>query len=91
MGLRLFKPEFSIDDISVSKQIYPDNDKVEETDIFDSYNPCAGDASQDQNDSLDQGIVENEHSDETSVRRIDFRKDRPLNRVPRPLTRTPNS
>ena len=61
-----FKPELNIDDISVSKQIYPDNGNVEETDISDSNCPHTEDSSQDQDDNLDQGILGNEYSDERS-------------------------
>ena len=39
MRLRLFKPEFPIDDIKVSKHLYPDTERVEDTDIFDSNIP----------------------------------------------------
>ena len=39
MRLRLFKPEFPIDDINVSKHLYPDTERVEDTDIFDSNIP----------------------------------------------------
>ena len=35
MRPRLFKPEFPIDDINVSKHLYPDTERVEDTDIFD--------------------------------------------------------
>ena len=37
--LRLFNPPFSIDDIYVSKQVYPDSERVEETDINESNIP----------------------------------------------------
>ena len=39
MRLRLFKLEVLIDDIIVHQQIYSYNDKVEDTDIFDSNIP----------------------------------------------------
>ena len=42
MRLRLFKQEFPIDDIGVSKEIYPDNERVEDTDVFDLNIPTNG-------------------------------------------------
>ena len=39
MRLRMFKPEFPIDDINVSKHLYPYNERVEDTNIFGLKNP----------------------------------------------------
>ena len=62
MRLRLFKPEFPIDDINVSKNLYPDSERVEDTDIFDSNIPITDEVDQDENDNLDQDLVEDEPS-----------------------------
>ena len=62
--LRLFKPEFPIDDINVSKNLYPDSDRVEDLDIFDSNIPIADEVDQDENDNLDQDLVEDEPSED---------------------------
>ena len=59
MRLRLFKPEFPIDDINVSKNLYPDSERVEDTDIFDSNIPITDEVDQ---DNLDQDLVEDEPS-----------------------------
>ena len=56
MRLRLFKPEFPSNDISVSKQFYPDNEKIEDTDIFDSNIPTHNEVDQNENDNLDQDL-----------------------------------
>ena len=64
MRLRLFKPEFPIDDINVSKHLYPDTDRVEDTDIFDSNIPTTDEVDQNENDNLDQNLVEEEPSEE---------------------------
>ena len=64
MRLRLFKPEFPIDDINVSKHLYPDTERVEDTDIFDSNIPTTDDVDQNENDNLDQDLVEDEPSAE---------------------------
>ena len=64
MRLRLFKPEFPIDDINVSKHLYPDTERVEDTDIFDSNIPTNDEVDQNENDNLDQDLVEEEPSEE---------------------------
>ena len=64
MRLRLFKPEFPIDDINVSKHLYPDTERVEDTDIFDSNIPTTDEVDQNENDTLDQDLVEDEPSEE---------------------------
>ena len=64
MRMRLFKPEFPIDDINVSKHLYPDNERVEDTDIFDSNIPTTDEVDQNENDNLDQDLVEDEHSED---------------------------
>ena len=64
LRLRLFKPEFPIDDINVSKNLYPDSERVEDTDIFDSNIPIADEVDQDENDNLDQDLVEDEPSED---------------------------
>ena len=64
MRLRLFKPEFPIDDINVSKHLYPDTERVEDTDIFDSNIPTNDEVDQNENDNLDQDLVEDEPSEE---------------------------
>ena len=64
MRLRLFKPEFPIDDINVSKHLYPDTERVEDTDIFDSNIPTTDEVDQNENDNLDQNLVEEEPSEE---------------------------
>ena len=38
MRVTIFGPESEIEDISMSNQMYPDNEKVAETDLFDSNN-----------------------------------------------------
>ena len=60
----LFKPEFPIDDINVSKHLYPDTERVEDTDIFDSNIPTNDEVGQNENDNLDQDLVEDETSEE---------------------------
>ena len=64
MQLRLFKPEFPIDDINVSKHLYPDTERVDDTDIFDSNIPTTDEVDQNENDNLDQDLVEEEPSEE---------------------------
>ena len=64
MRLRLFKPEFPIDDINVSKHLYPDNERVEDTNIFDLYIPTIDEVVQNENDILDQDVVEDEPSED---------------------------
>ena len=64
MRLRLFKPEFPIDDINVSKHLYPDTESVEDTDIFDSNIPTTDVVDQNENENLDQDLVEEEPSEE---------------------------
>ena len=64
MRLRLFKPEFPIDDINVSKNLYPDSERVEDTDIFDSNIPTTDEVDQNENDNLDQDLVEVEPSED---------------------------
>ena len=63
MRLRLFQPDFPIDDINVSKHLYPDTERVEDTDIFDSNIPTTDEVDQNENDSLDQDLVEDEPSE----------------------------
>ena len=63
MLLRLFKPEFPIDDINVSKHLHPDNERVEDTDIFDSNIPTTDEVDQNENDNLDQDLNEDETSE----------------------------
>ena len=63
MRLRLFKPEFPIDDINVSKNLYPDSERVEDTEIFDSNIPTTDEVDQNENDNLDQDLVEDEPSE----------------------------
>ena len=64
MRLRLFKPEFPIDDINVSKNLYPDSERVEDTDKFDSNVPITEEVDQDENANLDQDLVEDEPSED---------------------------
>ena len=64
MRLRLFKPEFPIDDINVSKHLYPDTERVKDTDIFDSNIPTTDEVDQNENDNRDQDLVEEEPSEE---------------------------
>ena len=64
MRLRLFKPEFPIDDINGSKNLYPDSQRVEDTDIFVSNSPISDVVDQDANDNLDQDLVEDEPSED---------------------------
>ena len=64
MRLRLFKPEFPIDDINVSKNLYPDSERVEDTDKFDSNVPITDEVDQDENANLDQDLVEDEPSED---------------------------
>ena len=63
MRLRLFKPEISIDDVNLSKHLYPDNERIEDTDLFDSNIPTTDEVDQNENDNLDQDLVENEPSE----------------------------
>ena len=63
MLLRLFKPEFPIGDINVSKHLHPDNERVEDTDIFDSNIPTTDEVDQNENDNLDQDLNEGETSE----------------------------
>ena len=81
MRLRMFKPEFPIDDINVSKHIYPDNERVEDTDIFDSNIPTSDEVDQNENDHRDQDLVENELSkklftDNQYQPKIDHKRER---------------
>ena len=62
MRLRLFKAEFPIDDINVFKHLYPDNERCEDLDKFDSNIPTTDEVDQNKNDNLDQDLVENELS-----------------------------
>ena len=64
MRLRLFQPEFPIDVINVSKYLYPDTERVEDTDIFDSNIPTTDEVDQNENDNLDQDLVEDEPSED---------------------------
>ena len=64
MRLRPFKPEFPIDDINVSKHRYPYNEKVDDTDIFDSNITTTNEVDQNENDNLDQD--EDEPSEDIS-------------------------
>ena len=66
MRLRPFKPDIPIDDINVSKHLYPDTERVEDTDIFDSNIPTTDEVDQSENDNLDQDSVEDEPSEEIS-------------------------
>ena len=66
MRLRPFKPEFPIDDINVSKHLYPDVERVEDTNIFDSNIPTIDEVDQNENDNLDQDSVEDEPSEDIS-------------------------
>ena len=66
MRLRPLKPEFPIDDINVSKHLYPDTERVEDTDVFDSKIPTIDEVDQSENDNLDQDLVEDEPSEEIS-------------------------
>ena len=90
MRLRLFKPEFPIDNISVHKQIYPGNERVEDTDIFDSNIPREDEVDQNKNTRLDQDLVDNEPSVETVTRQLEPRRDRSPDRTHEILTRTDN-
>ena len=63
MRLRLFKPEIPIDDVNLSKHLYPDNERIEDTDLFDSNIPTTDEVHQNENDNLDQDLVENEPSE----------------------------
>ena len=66
MRLRLFKPEFPIDAINVSKHLYLDTERVEDSDIFDSNISTTDEENQSENDNLDQDLVEDEPSEEIS-------------------------
>ena len=68
MQLRLFKSEFCIDDISMSKQIYPDNERVEKTDLFASNILRTNEADQDEETKLDQDLVESAPSEKIVAR-----------------------
>ena len=70
MRLRFFKPEFPIDDMSVSKQFYPGNERFEDTDIFDSKIPRQDEVDQNENTSLDQDLVDDEPSRRNSYQTI---------------------
>ena len=64
MRLRLFKTEYPFDDINVAKNFYPDSERVEDTDIFDSNIPTTDEVDQIENDNLDQDLVEDEPSED---------------------------
>ena len=82
MRLRLFKPDYNIDNISVSKQVYPDNESIEETDIFDSNTPRTKEADQDEETKLDSA------SEEIVARRLQLPRGSALYSTPRVLTGT---
>ena len=88
MRLRPFKPDFSIDDINVSKHRYPDNERVEDTDIFDSNFPTTDKVDQNENDNLDQDLVEDEPSEDI-IRPVQDRNS-PQARLPETNTRIDN-
>ena len=48
----------------MSKHLYPDTERVEDTDIFDSNIPTIDEVDQNENDTLDQDLVEDEPSEE---------------------------
>ena len=48
----------------LSKHLYPDTERVEDTDIFDSNIPTNNEVDQNENDNLDQDLVEDEPSEE---------------------------
>ena len=81
IGLRLFKPEIPIDDIKVSKNFYPDNERVEDEDILDLNTPTTDEVHRDENDHLDQDLVENEPSEEIVERETVTTRNRPPERT----------
>ena len=90
MRLRLSKPEFPTDDINVSKHLYPDKERVEDTDIFDSNIPTTDEVDQNKNDNLDQDLVEDEPSEEIVERQTVQNRSPPLNSTPEIDTRKEN-
>ena len=48
----------------MSKHLYPDNERVEDMDIFDSSFPTVDEADPNENDNLDQDLVDNEPSED---------------------------
>ena len=90
MRLRLLTPGFPIDDTSVSKQIYPDNERVEDTDIFHSNISTHDEVDQNENNNLDQDLVDNEPSDEKSNWQPEPRRSRSQDRTLETPTRTEN-
>ena len=90
MRLRLFKPKFPIDDIRVSKQIYPDNGRVEDTDKFDSNIPTHDEVDKNENNNLDQDLFHNEPSEEIITRQPEPIRTRSQDKTPETPTRTDN-
>ena len=90
MRLRFFKPELSIDDIRLSKQIYPDNERDEDTDIFDSIILRQDEVDQNENTKLHQDLVDDELSEETVTRQLEPRRVKSPDRTPEILTRKDN-
>ena len=82
MRLRLFKPEFPIDDMSLSKQICPDDERVEDTGIIDSNIPTHDEVDQNKIDNLDQDLVDNEPSEERINRTSEPSRTRSQDRTP---------
>ena len=87
---RIFKPDFPIDDIRVSKPIYPDNKRVEDTDIFDSNIPTNAELDPNENDNLDQDLIDNEPAEEKVRRQPVQSQNGPQERTPETHTRTEN-
>ena len=90
MRIRLFKPDYHKDNIEVIlSRLYPDGERVEDSDIFDNNIP-------EQKQALDENGTT--HTRETpafphkerQVRRYDLKRDRPLNRSPQRLSLTPD-
>ena len=75
MRLRLFKLEFNIDYTDVSKQIYPDNERAEITDICDSNIPRKDEQDQEDISNLDQDLITTEPSEQTNNRQVEHRQD----------------
>ena len=75
----------------MSKQIYPDIERVEDTDMFDSNFPRTDKIYQHGETNLDQDFNENEPSEETVTRHIEPRQDRQIETMPDLLTRTDKS
>ena len=90
MRLRLFKSDANIEDLSVSKQCYADNERVGDTDIFDSNIPRQRQVDQNENKNLDQDLVEEEPSEQPVNQQLKPRQNRSPDRTPEIHYRTDN-